>query len=64
MAGLLTAHALLRGGWLTSLPVVGFVAVIDRVQIRPEETALSALFGEEYADYCRRVPRWIGPRSG
>lgn len=64
MAGLLTAHALLRGGWLTSLPVVGFVAVIDRAQIRPEETALSALFGEEYADYCRRVPRWIGPRSG
>ena len=62
MAGVLTAHALLRGGWLTPLPVVGFVALIERVQVRPEEEALRGLFGEEYADYCRRVPRWLGPR--
>jgi protein-S-isoprenylcysteine O-methyltransferase Ste14 len=60
MAGVLTAHAVLRGGWLTSLPVVGFVVLIDRVQVRPEEQALRELFGDEYADYCRRVPRWVG----
>ena len=61
MAGVLTAHALLRGGRLTLLPIAGFVAVIDRLQIRPEEAALRATFGDEYADYCRRVPRWIAP---
>ena len=59
MAGLLVTHGLLRGGWGTALPVAGFVAVIDRVQIRPEEAALRELFGEEYAAYCRKVRRWL-----
>lgn len=59
MAGVLTAHALLRGGWATALPVAAFVAVIDRVQIRPEEAALRELFGHEYDDYCRSVRRWL-----
>ena len=36
-----------------------FVAVIDRVQIRPEEAALRELFAEEYDAYCRRVRRWL-----
>ncbi len=43
--------------WLV-LPV--FVALITRLQIVPEERALQALFGEAYAGYCRRVPRWLG----
>jgi protein-S-isoprenylcysteine O-methyltransferase Ste14 len=60
MAGVLAAHALGRGGWLTPLPAIAFVAVIDRIQIRPEEQALRALFGEDYAAYCDQVPRWIG----
>jgi protein-S-isoprenylcysteine O-methyltransferase Ste14 len=59
MAGLLTAHALYRGGWATLLPVAGFVGVIDRVQIRPEEAALRELFGTAYEDYCRSVRRWL-----
>jgi protein-S-isoprenylcysteine O-methyltransferase Ste14 len=59
MAGLLTAHALARGGWATVLPIAAFVGVIDRVQIRPEEAALRQLFGQEYEDYCRRVRRWV-----
>lgn len=60
MAGVLAAHALGLGGWLTPLPVIAFVAVIDRIQIRPEEDALSRLFGKDYAAYCDEVPRWIG----
>ena len=36
-----------------------FVWYIDRFQIRPEEKALSALFGVEYAAYCARVRRWL-----
>jgi protein-S-isoprenylcysteine O-methyltransferase Ste14 len=59
MAGLLAAHALIRGGWATALPVAAFVGVIDRVQIRPEEAALRELFGATYDDYCRSVRRWI-----
>jgi protein-S-isoprenylcysteine O-methyltransferase Ste14 len=59
MAGLLGAHALVRGGWLTVLPLAAFVAVIDLTQIRPEEAALRELFGEEYDAYCARAPRWL-----
>ena len=59
MAGVLVAHALLRGGAATWLPVAGFVAFIDRAQIQPEERALHALFGEEYDAYVRSVPRWL-----
>ena len=61
LAGLLATHALVRGGWLTPLPVAVFVAVMDRVQIRPEEDALRRKFGKEYVSYCARVPRWLGP---
>ena len=61
MAGLLTAHAVLRGGLGTLVPLAGFVAVIDRLQIAPEEAALRAKFGDAYLTYCAEVPRWIGP---
>ena len=60
MAGLLAAHAVARGGLLTWIPVAGFVAAIDRAQIAPEERALRDLFGQEYDDYVRSVPRWLG----
>ncbi len=36
-----------------------FMVYMDRFQIRPEERALSELFGERYADYCGRVRRWL-----
>lgn len=39
--------------------VAAFWAYIDRFQIRPEEAALAALFGQAYADYTARVRRWI-----
>jgi protein-S-isoprenylcysteine O-methyltransferase Ste14 len=59
MAGVLSAHAIARGGLLTWLPAAGFVAVIDRVQILAEERAMRANFGAAYDDYVRRVPRWV-----
>jgi protein-S-isoprenylcysteine O-methyltransferase Ste14 len=59
MAGMLSAHGLLRGGVATVVPVAAFVAVIDRLQIRPEEAALRQRFGQSYDDYCRRVRRWV-----
>ena len=42
---------------LALLPM--FVAYIDRFQIRPEERALAARFGAEYAAYRARVRRWL-----
>jgi protein-S-isoprenylcysteine O-methyltransferase Ste14 len=59
MAGLLVAHALLRGSVKALLPVGAFVAVIDRVQIPPEEAAMAANFGADYEAYRSRVPRWL-----
>lgn len=59
MAGLLAAHALARGRPIVALPVGAFVAIIDRLQVRPEEAALRARFGAEYDAYCRTVRRWL-----
>ncbi|MEO6586548.1 MAG: isoprenylcysteine carboxylmethyltransferase family protein [Knoellia sp.] len=59
LSGLLTAHAVARGGWAPVLPVAAFIATIDRLQIQPEEEALRARFGSEYEDYCTRVRRWV-----
>lgn len=61
MTGVLTAHAVLRGGWLPLIPVAAFVAVIDRTQIPAEEHALSWSFGRAYDDYRATTPRWLGP---
>ena len=36
-----------------------FVVYLDRFQIGPEERALSAILGQEYSDYLKRVHRWV-----
>jgi protein-S-isoprenylcysteine O-methyltransferase Ste14 len=60
MAGLLVAHAVLRGKPVALLPVGGFVTIIDRWQIGAEEPALATHFGQEYDAYRARTPRWLG----
>jgi len=55
----LLAWAAYLSNWLTLLVVPVFVLYIDRFQIKPEEQALSALFGPEYATYKARVRRWL-----
>lgn len=47
------------GRWQGLLGPIVFVVLINRWQIEPEERALEQLFGERFADYCRRVPRWF-----
>ena len=59
LAILLTAWAVWLAAMLPWLAPVLFVAYITRFQIRPEERVLTDLFGTPYADYSRRVRRWI-----
>lgn len=51
------------GTYLWSLPAflgpIAFVAYITRFQIIPEERVLEERFGNEFAEYRRRVRRWI-----
>lgn len=63
LTGLLLAHAAWRGSWAALLPVVGFVAFIDRTQIRVEEAALFEKFGAAYEAYQADSPRWVDQRS-
>jgi UMF1 family MFS transporter len=63
-AGCVAATALLAwaaylGHALAPLGVALFVAWMNRFQISPEESALTALFGDEFARYCRAVRRWL-----
>lgn len=59
-------HALMLLGWTLCLghPAAGaalaaYLLYVDCVQIPREEKALQARFGASYADYRRRVPRWL-----
>ena len=63
MAGVLLTHALYRGSWTALLPMAGFVAYIDRVQVRAEEAALREKFGPAYEAYLKSTPRWLDRRS-
>ena len=63
LTGLLVANAVRRGSWTALLPVAGFMAFIDRVQIAAEESALRAKFGADYEAYLASAPRWLGLRS-
>ena len=62
-------NTLLLAGLGVALPSAWMVAgallaalLVDRLAIRREERHLSARFGQAYADYVARVPRWIGIR--
>lgn len=56
---LLAAWAVfLASGWALLGPLA-FVLYIGRFQIVPEERALSAMFGADYAAYQSRVRRWL-----
>ena len=55
----LVAWAAYLSNWLALLLVPVFVLYINQFQIKPEERALSALYGPEYASYRARVRRWL-----
>ena len=51
------------GLWLANAASMASIAVfvlwIDRLQIRPEERALAARYGEAFEQYRTRVRRWV-----
>lgn len=58
--------AMVLAGWTLILAhpagllgLAAFVLFMDRFQIRPEERALEALFGEAFGRYRSNVGRWI-----
>lgn len=60
IAGVLLGYAIARKSTAAVLPVAGFVAVMNTTQIPREERALAHKFGDSYAEYAARVPRWLG----
>lgn len=55
----LLAWAVYLSSWLAVLFLPVFVLYITQFQIKPEERALSSLFGAEYVSYKARVRRWL-----
>ena len=56
---LLTGWAFHLSNVLAFLPIPIFMVYMTRFQIIPEERALLAAFGEDYAAYCSKVRRWL-----
>lgn len=56
---LVLAFAGKLGNPLTLIMVPVFVAYLNRFQIKPEEAALTELFGQEYIAYQQQVRRWL-----
>lgn len=59
LGGLLAANAVRTGRFRSLLPLAGFVAWIDRLQVPAEEAALAERFGASYEDYRSAVRRWL-----
>ena len=56
---LLLAWGLWLGNVFNTILAAGFVAVMNKFQILPEEKALQEKFGKEYDMYCKFVRRWF-----
>jgi protein-S-isoprenylcysteine O-methyltransferase Ste14 len=55
----LLAWALILSNAIAATILPAFVLYMNRFQIRAEETALTALFGQEFVEYKSRVRGWL-----
>ncbi|MFT7683083.1 MAG: protein-S-isoprenylcysteine O-methyltransferase Ste14 [Moritella dasanensis] len=44
---------------LSLFGIMGFILYMNRYQIKPEESALTTLFGSEFTTYQAQVRRWL-----
>lgn len=56
---ILIGFAIYCGHWAAIFPIAGFVFYITEFQIKPEEKAMTELFGDDYLSYKKTVRRWI-----
>lgn len=59
MALILAGVAIRLGSLSAWLPVVFYVFIINRQFVRNEEIFLTAIYGDEFRQYCQRVRRWL-----
>jgi protein-S-isoprenylcysteine O-methyltransferase Ste14 len=60
------------GGWAAFLPTIGWAGALvlatslgfQLLRVFAEEGVLARSFGQEYLDYCQRVPRFLPSPSG
>lgn len=57
--GILLAWTVYLGAPAGVAALALFVIWMNLLQIRPEENAMAALFEDDFAQYCRRVRRWL-----
>lgn len=55
----LIAWAIYLANWVVVVFLPLFVIYLNEFQIKPEERAMAALFGSQYAEYKARVRRWL-----
>jgi protein-S-isoprenylcysteine O-methyltransferase Ste14 len=56
---LLIGWVLFLANVLAFLFLPAFILYMNQFQIKPEERALTARFGQEYLEYASRVHRWL-----
>ncbi len=59
MLFVLVGWALYLANVLSFLFLPAFILYMNRFQIKPEERALTSLFGQEFLEYASQVRRWI-----
>jgi protein-S-isoprenylcysteine O-methyltransferase Ste14 len=56
---MLTGWAAARANLVALLALPAFVLYMNQFQIKPEERALTSIFGDQFRAYCSTVRRWI-----
>lgn len=59
MLGVVVAAGLITAEWVVLGAVPVLALCVDVFVVRPEEAELAAVFGDDYAEYRRRVRRWM-----
>jgi protein-S-isoprenylcysteine O-methyltransferase Ste14 len=56
---ILIGLAIFTANLVAFLTLPAFVLYMNQFQIKPEERALTSIFGDEFRAYCSSVRRWI-----